>query len=54
LLITRRLVGLENMDEILVLEAGHLLERGTQTELLAHAGLYRRLWDLQNRILRDG
>jgi ABC-type multidrug transport system fused ATPase/permease subunit len=53
LLITHRLVGLENMDEILVLDHGRILERGTQAELLAHAGLYRRLWDLENRMLRD-
>jgi len=53
LLITHRLVGLEIMDEILVLDHGRILERGTQAELLAHAGLYRRLWDLQNRMLVD-
>jgi len=51
ILITHRLVGLENMDEILVLEHGCIFERGTQTELLARGGLYRRLWDLQNRML---
>ncbi len=53
LLITHRLVGLENMDEILVLEHGRIVERGTQAELLASDGLYRRLWDLQNRMLAD-
>jgi ATP-binding cassette, subfamily C, bacterial CydC len=53
LLITHRLVGLENMDEILVLENGRIVERGTQAELLSLGGLYRRLWDLQNRLLRD-
>jgi ABC-type multidrug transport system fused ATPase/permease subunit len=54
LLITHRLVGLENMDEILVLDHGRILERGTHAELLSLGGLYRRLWDLQNRMLRDG
>jgi ATP-binding cassette subfamily C protein CydCD len=53
LLITHRLIGLESMDEILVLEHGRILERGTQAELLASAGLYRRLWDLQNRLLAE-
>jgi ATP-binding cassette subfamily C protein CydC len=53
LLITHRLIGLENMDQILVFDHGRILERGTQAELLAHAGLYRRLWDLQNRMLAD-
>jgi thiol reductant ABC exporter CydC subunit len=53
LLITHRLIGLEAMDEILVLDHGRILERGTQAELLANVGLYRRLWDLQNRMLAD-
>ena len=53
LLITHRLVGLENMDEILVLDHGRIIERGAHAKLLAMGGLYRRLWDLQNRILSD-
>ncbi|HSB02900.1 MAG TPA: thiol reductant ABC exporter subunit CydC, partial [Anaerolineales bacterium] len=53
LLITHRLVGLENVDEILVMDAGRIVERGTHAELLRRAGLYRRLWDLQNQILSD-
>jgi len=53
LLITHRLVGLENMDEILVLDHGRIIERGAHAKLLAVGGLYRRLWDLQNRILSD-
>lgn len=53
LLITHRLVGLENVDEILVMEAGRIMERGTHQELLLREGLYRRLWDLQNQILTD-
>jgi ATP-binding cassette subfamily C protein CydC len=53
LLITHRLVGLENMDEILVLEHGRIVERGTHAGLLAMQGLYRRLWDLQNRVLEE-
>jgi ATP-binding cassette subfamily C protein CydC len=54
LLITHRLVGLENMDEILVLDNGRLKERGTHAELINQGGLYQRLWDLQNQILNDG
>ena len=53
LLITHRLVGLENMDEILVLENGMVNQRGTHHELLSQGGLYQRLWDLQNQILTD-
>jgi ATP-binding cassette subfamily C protein CydC len=53
LLITHRLVGLENVDEILVMEQGQVAERGTQAELLARSSVFRRLWDLQNRILAN-
>ena len=53
LLITHRLVGLENADEILMLNHGQIVERGTQIELLAQNGLFRRFWDLQNRVLAE-
>jgi ATP-binding cassette subfamily C protein CydC len=53
LLITHHLIGLENMDEILVMDEGKIVERGTHMELLARQGLYRRLWDLQNQILKE-
>jgi ATP-binding cassette subfamily C protein CydCD len=51
LLITHRLVGLEHIDEILVMERGKIVERGSHGHLLAQEGLYRRLWDLQNQML---
>ncbi len=51
LLITHRLIGLENVDEILVMEHGRIVERGSQACLLKTGGLYRRLWDIQNRFL---
>jgi ABC-type multidrug transport system fused ATPase/permease subunit len=53
LLITHRLVGLENMDEIIVLDHGKIVERGKHHDLLVQSGIYRRLWDLQNRMLYD-
>jgi ATP-binding cassette subfamily C protein CydC len=49
--ITHRLIGLETMDEIIVMDKGQIVERGTQAELLAKDGLYKKLWDLQNRAL---
>jgi ATP-binding cassette, subfamily C, bacterial CydC len=54
LLITHRLVGLENVDEIIVMDHGQIVERGTQGQLMKADGLYRRMWDLQNRILDVG
>ena len=51
LLITHRLVGMENMGEILVLDHGRIVERGTHANLIRENGLYYRLWMYQNRIL---
>lgn len=48
LLITHRLIAMERMDEILVLDRGRVRERGTHEQLLAHNGLYRQMVDLQN------
>ena len=44
LLITHRLAGLEAMDEIVVLEAGRVAERGTHAELLRRGGRYAESW----------
>jgi thiol reductant ABC exporter CydC subunit len=49
LLITHRLVGLEKMDEIVVLDRGRIVERGRQEELLQHQSLFARLWRLQHQ-----
>jgi len=51
LLITHRLIGLEHFNEIIVMNHGCIIERGTHASLLAGNTLYHHLWDLQNRIL---
>jgi ATP-binding cassette subfamily C protein CydC len=48
--ITQRLVGLEWMDEILVLQSGRILQRGTHTRLISKQGLYRQMWQAQNNL----
>ncbi len=47
--IAHRLSSLQRADEILVLEAGEIIERGTHDELLALNGHYRELWELQQK-----
>jgi len=44
LIITHRLTGLEDADEIIVLKQGHVIERGQHAALLKRAGVYYRLW----------
>ncbi len=51
LIITHRLVGLDAADEILVLQAGEVVERGRHGELLAREGFYRRMWWSQAQAL---
>ncbi|MDP8926353.1 MAG: thiol reductant ABC exporter subunit CydC [Actinomycetota bacterium] len=51
LVITHRLVEMEGMDEILVLDRGRIVERGTHEELAKAGGLYRRMLDVQHSML---
>ena len=44
LFITHRLIGLEQVDEIVVLDGGRVVERGTHADLLATGGRYAGLW----------
>ena len=54
LLITHRLVEMERLDGIAVLERGRVVERGQHPDLLRAGGLYARLWRLQQRVLSEG
>jgi subfamily B ATP-binding cassette protein MsbA len=51
--IAHRLSTIQSADQILVLEAGEIVERGTHDELLALNGRYRQLYDKQYRLERD-
>ncbi|MEQ4673648.1 lipid A ABC transporter ATP-binding protein/permease MsbA [Providencia vermicola] len=47
LVIAHRLSTIENADEILVVQDGHIIERGTHTSLLAQNGAYSQLHSIQ-------
>ena len=46
--IAHRLSTVRNADQILVLKAGQVIERGTHMELMAHDGLYAQLCRVQS------
>jgi subfamily B ATP-binding cassette protein MsbA len=51
--IAHRLSTIRSADQILVLEGGQIVERGTHEELLAANGRYRQLYDKQYNFERD-
>ncbi len=51
--IAHRLSTIRSADQILVLEAGQIVERGTHAELLARAGRYKELHDRQYAFERE-
>src|SRR5262252_3656261 len=55
LVIAHRLSTIVNADEILVLDHGAIIERGTHRELIARSGLYASMWNRQReaQLARD-
>ena len=51
--IAHRLSTIRSADQILVLEGGEIVERGTHEELLARDGRYKQLYDKQYRFERN-
>ncbi len=50
LVIAHRLSTVVDADEILVLDAGRIVERGTHDALLTRGGVYAAMWDRQHQV----
>ena len=50
MVIAHRLSTIRRADQILVVEGGRIVERGTHTQLIAADGRYRKLYEFQGRI----
>ena len=49
LIIAHRLSTVMNADEIIVMQSGEIIERGTHAQLLAANGAYTHMWNLQQQ-----
>lgn len=49
LVIAHRLSTVVDANQILVMDHGRIIERGTHAELLRHAGTYAHMWELQQQ-----
>ena len=49
-IIAHRIQSVMAADQIIVLERGRIVQRGTHEELMIQEGAYRRIYDLQARV----
>jgi ATP-binding cassette, subfamily B, bacterial MsbA len=47
IVIAHRLSTIQHADEIIVIQGGHIIERGNHEELIKHDGLYKKLSEIQ-------
>ncbi|MBS4536294.1 ABC transporter ATP-binding protein [Clostridium sp. D2Q-14] len=46
IIIAHRLYTIKDVDQIIVMDEGSIVEKGSHDELMSQCGLYRKLWDL--------
>ncbi len=51
IMITHRLLDMDKMDQIIVMDRGSIVERGSHSELLARGGLYSRMYKQQLQVV---
>ena len=54
ILVTHRLASASFVDHLVVVDEGQVREQGSHAELLAHPGLYQRLWQMQSGFVVSG
>ncbi|GHU99030.1 ABC transporter ATP-binding protein [Spirochaetia bacterium] len=53
IIIAQRITSFRGANQILVMDGGRIVERGTHEELLANRGFYHHIWSLQNNANAD-
>ena len=53
MIIAHRLSTIMNADQILVMDAGRIVERGTHAELMRRHGQYAQMWAMQQHEARE-
>lgn len=48
-IIAHRVSTVKDADQIIVLDKGHIIQRGTHEELIHQEGLYQTFWEIQNQ-----
>jgi ABC-type multidrug transport system ATPase subunit len=52
-IVAHRVQSVMSADQILVMEAGHIIQRGSHSELVSQPGVYRQVYELQVQIEAD-
>lgn len=54
IIVAQRVSSVQDADQILIMDEGRIIERGTHAELLQKKGYYYNIWALQNSVSEGG